>query len=218
MNIINYRNLKLKDLKKPEYRHLLLLLYWPVYLIAFLLIERLPGRTYMPIHCFIDDVIPFCEFFIIFYLLWFIFWIGMLVYGLFYEPAVFTKLMRYLIFTFSLCVLIYLIFPNCQNLRPTEFARDNIFVRIIKLIYWIDTSTNVCPSEHVVGALGVVFAAFDSKRFSSAGRKAAFIVTAFLICISTLFIKQHSVIDFAAAIPVSVIGYLLCFRSKLFDR
>lgn len=215
MNIINYRNVKLEDLKKPEYRHLLLLLYWPAYLLGFLLIERLPGRTYTPMHCFLDDLIPFCEYFIIFYLMWFIFWIGMLAYGLFYEPKVFTKLMHYLILTFSVSILIYAIFPNCQNLRPTEFPRENVFTSIVRFIYWIDTSTNVCPSMHVIGAVGVVFAAYDSERFSSVWWKAGFIIVAFLICISTLFVKQHSVIDFAAAIPVSALAYLLCFRLKL---
>lgn len=218
VNAVNYRNLKLKDLKKKEYRHLLLILYWPIFIIAFLLIERLPGRTYAPIHCFVDDLIPFCEYFVIFYLMWFVFWIGMLAYALFYEPDVFTKLMRYLILTFSVTLLIYAVFPNCQNMRPTEFAGDNIFISIVRFIYWIDTSTNVCPSMHVIAAVGVVFAAFHSKRFCSPGRRAAFIISAFLICISTMFIKQHSFIDHAVALPICAVGYYICFRPEIFRR
>ena len=40
------------------------------------------------------------------------------------------------------------------------------------------------------------------------------IVSMLLICISTVFLKQHSVIDVLAAIPVCGIGYLLGFRVR----
>lgn len=209
---IDYRHLEIKDVLKPEYRHLLRLLYWPIYIIAFIVMERFVKGTYTPIHCFIDDMIPFCEYFIVFYLLWFVFWVGMMAYCLVFEVATYKKMMWYFILTFTCSLIIYAVFPNCQELRPSVFPRDNTLTFITQVIYWIDTNTNVCPSMHVIGAAGVIFAAFESKRFSSTGRKIVFAITGVLICISTLFVKQHSVVDFAAAIPLCFLGYMLCFH------
>lgn len=48
-------------------------------------------------------------------------------------------------------MLIYLVFPTCQDLRPTQFARDNILTRFVAWFYNFDTNTNVCPSIHVLG-------------------------------------------------------------------
>ncbi len=209
---VDYRGLRWNNLTSPQYRHLLLLLYWPIYLLSFLIIERFLDASYTPIHCFLDDLIPFCEFFIVFYVFWYVFWLGMLAYTLLYEPETFKRLMWFCIFTFSTAVATYVIFPNCQNLRPTVFERDNVFVRITRFLYWIDTNTNVCPSLHVVASVAVVFAAHDSKRFSGFGWQLVITVLAVLISLSTVFVKQHSVVDVLAALPLCALGYLLCFR------
>ncbi len=211
---VDYRGLRWSNLTSPQYRHLLLLLYWPIYLLSFLIIERFLDASYTPVHCFLDDWIPFCEYFVVFYVFWFIFWIGMLVYTLLYEPATFRRMMWFCILTFSTAVAIYVIFPNCQNLRPTEFERDNLFVDIVRLLYWIDTNTNVCPSLHVVASVAVVFAARDSKRFSGFGWQLTVTVLAVLISLSTVFIKQHSAVDVLAALPLCALGYLVCFRKR----
>lgn len=39
------------------------------------------------------------------------------------------KLMKFIIITFSVTILIYLVFPTCQELRPATFERDNIITR-----------------------------------------------------------------------------------------
>jgi membrane-associated phospholipid phosphatase len=83
---------------------------------------------------------------------------------------------------------------------------------LTKFIYSIDTTTNVCPSEHVIGAFGVVFAARDTKRFSSAKWTVFIVAQAVLISLSILFVKQHSAVDVLAAVPVCFAGWLFCFR------
>ena len=58
--------------KARQYRHLLLCLFWVVYGIVFTLIERyLTAESYYPMHCALDDWIPFCELFIIPYTFWY---------------------------------------------------------------------------------------------------------------------------------------------------
>ena len=39
-------------------------------------------------------------------------------------------------------------------------------------------------------------------------------MTAILISISTVFLKQHSVIDIIVAVPICIIAYFICYRRK----
>lgn len=212
---VDYRRLRTNNLNSKEFKHLKLLIFWPVFGILFLFAERFyQVEYYYPMHCSLDDLIPFCEWFIIPYMIWFIYLIGMHIYTLLYDVGSFKKMMKFIIITYSVTLLIYFIFPTCQELRPVQFERDNILTRFIAEFYQFDTNTNVCPSIHVIGSLAVMFTAFHCKRFNT-GLKAVFGITAFLICISTVFLKQHSVIDVIAALPICLLAYYLCFlRTK----
>lgn len=212
---VDYRKLRPSNVNSPEFRHVKLLLYWPVFLLMFLFVERFfPVESYYVVHCALDDRIPFNEWFLIPYIFWFVFLVGMHLYTLLYDVEAFRKLMYYFMGTFTFCIVLYMLFPNCQQMRPTEFARDNALTRFLGGLYRVDTSTNVCPSMHVIGALGVMFAAWHSKGLEHPAWKAGFTVAAVLISVSTVFLKQHSVIDVAAAIPISLAAYWLCFLRK----
>lgn len=212
-DLVDYRGFRFSKLNTPEYSHLLYLLFWPIYGLMFLTVERLWIReSYFPISCPLDAYIPFCEFFLIPYMFWFVFLVGIHVYTLFYDVDSFKKLMQFIILTYSAAVVIYMIFPNCQELRPESFARDNMFTRFMAGFYQFDTNTNVCPSIHVIGSVAVMVCAWHSKHFSTPLWRTLFTITAVLISISTVFLKQHSIIDVAAALPICLIAYLLVYR------
>ena len=138
----DYRRFRLDRLNTPEFKHLKYLLFWPVYGFFFLLVERLWIReSYTPIHCPLDDRIPFCEYFLIPYLLWFIFLIGIQIYTLLYDTESFKKFMKFIMVSYSLAIIIYMLFPNCQELRPMVFERDNIFTKFLEGFYQFDTNT-----------------------------------------------------------------------------
>ena len=209
----DYRNFRFSKISTPEYNHLKLLLYWPVFLLFFLYVERLSSTAvYHPMHCALDDLIPFCEYFLIPYLFWFVYLIGMHVYTLLYDIDAFRLLMRFIIVSYSLSMVIYLLFPTCQELRPVEFLRDNPFTRFLYYFYQFDTNTNVCPSLHVVGSVAVWLTSRRIHRFRTMGWRFAFGTAAILICISTVFLKQHSVLDVLAAIPICLVAYTFSFR------
>lgn len=206
--MIDYRGFNLRKLNTPRYQHLKLLLYWPIFGLLFLIAER--GNLtseYFIMHCRLDDMIPFCEYFLIPYLFWFVFMIGMVIYSLLYEVELFENYMRYIIITYSVGLIIFFLFPTCQMLRPVSFQRDNLFTQILAGFYQFDTSTNVCPSLHVVGSLAVTFAGLKSKRLTSPGWKFFFIIGGILISISTVFVKQHSLIDVAAGFIICVLAH-----------
>lgn len=60
-----------------------------------------------------------------------------------------------LIIGMTASLLIYTLFPNAQNMRPTQFTHDNIFTQVISMLYATDTDTNVLPSIHVFNSLAI---------------------------------------------------------------
>ena len=210
---VNYREFRIHKLNTPEFSHVRLLLYWPIFGLLFLFLERLqPQRNYYPVYCGLDDIIPFCEWALIPYLFWFVFLIGTLVYTFFVDVPAFRRMMYFVIVTYTITVLIYLFFPTCQNLRPEAFVRNNLLTRFIELFYSFDTNTNVCPSLHVIGSVAAMFGLWDCKALQSVGWKIAATSIAVCISLSTVFMKQHSIMDVLAALPVCFSGWWIAYK------
>ncbi len=205
--MVDYRKLRPSNITSPEFRHLLLLLYWPIYGLTFLILERGLTLNYHPVEAALDAKIPFCEYFVPAYYFWFVFLIGIHFYTGFFDVPAFKKLMYFIIITYTVTSVIYLLYPTKQELRPTEFARDNIFVSIVKGLYGFDTNTNVCPSLHVIGSFAVLFTSRHCKRFKNFWWQTGFVSATLLICLSTVFLKQHSVIDIWTALILCAAAY-----------
>ena len=58
----------------------------------------------------------------------------------------------------------------------------------------------------------MLFASWDVKRFTAPGWRAFFLVCAALISISTVFLKQHSVLDILAALILCAAAYFMVYR------
>lgn len=65
----------------------------------------------------------------------------------------------------TIFLIVSTIYPNGHYLRPTTFARDNIFVHIVKWLYASDTATNLFPSIHVYNSIAVNIAVWRSDAF-----------------------------------------------------
>lgn len=204
--VVDYRAFRLSKLNDPQFSHLKLLFGWVVYFTFYFITENLiPAEACYVVHCWLDDVIPFCEVFLIPYVFWYFLVAGSLLYFALYHVDSFKKLMTFIIITQITAMVIYILFPNRQDLRPIEFARDNILTRGVGLLYSFDTNTNVCPSLHVAFSFGIASVWLKEKEVSVAW-KVSVVIAAILICLSTVFIKQHSVVDFFAALPVCLLA------------
>lgn len=193
---------KLKNEKK-NFKHLLLLIFWPLYLISFYIAERVFILDYISVSSSIDKFIPFCEFFIIPYVFWYLFLFFISVYTLFCDVSAFKKFMWFLIITFGISTVIFLVVPTEQLLRPSEFESEGFFINAVQFLYQIDTNTNVCPSLHVVGSFGVLFTAWNAKGLNTVFYRTLFTIITLLITASTVFLKQHSIIDVLVGIAFS---------------
>ena len=190
----------------------MLLLDWVGFLVLFLLTENfIPAEKCFPVWCKLDDVIPFCEWFLIPYVFWYFLIVFSLIYFLLYHVESFRKLQTYIIITQVIAMAMYILFPTRQDLRPEFFPRQNILSEGVAFLYSIDTNTGVCPSLHVAYSLGIA-SVWLKEKTTHIVWKASVVVSAILICLSTVFIKQHSVVDFFAAIPVCVLAEYLVFQ------
>lgn len=201
-----------------KYKHFLTLFGFFIVLAWFDILEKLTVPKYI-MYNRLDSFIPFIKEFVLAYCLWYIY----LVAGVWYLGVVskkdFYKVYAFLFSGMSIACIIYMVFPNVQNLRPVITQHD-FFSALIKGIYAVDTPTNVCPSIHVINTIGVHSAIINCDKLREKhGLKLISLICAVLICISTLFIKQHSIIDVTAGAAVSAALYVIIYQvPKLFNR
>lgn len=200
------------DLKELFKRLKGILLFGAAYLTAFFLMEARDVPIHI-IHTSLDDRIPFCEYFIIPYVLWFVYVCGTVLYlGLSKSKA--TEYNRFIL-TMELGMIVFvitsLIYPNGQNLRP-RIESDNIFTWAVNLLYKTDTCTNILPSLHVFASVACDIALCRDRWFKKHPAAAwGSHILAVLICLSTMFLKQHSVVDVICALICNLLFYPLVY-------
>lgn len=211
---------RLLDVKKKmtweQLKHLLpLLAYMLVYMVWWGHLEDTVTTQFRVIHMGIDDHIPFCELFIIPYLLWFAY-VSVTVIALFFKDDAKKDYYRCLAFLFTgmtIFLIISTLMPNGHQLRPAVMPRDNVFTRMIAALWRSDTPTNIWPSIHVYNSLGAHLAIAKSKAFENhKGLKAASLVLAVSIILSTMFIKQHSFFDVLTALFLAAVMYVVVYK------
>jgi len=198
--------------KFPTTRQWLMMAYMPFHIAWFLILKASITTNYFSIHCALDDLIPFCEWFIFVYLSWFLYMIITGLYFLFKDEEAFEHFMLSLIFGFFICLFICSVFPNGQDLRPHSYG-SNIAAQLTKLIQQLDTNKTVFPSMHIVGALSSAFAISTSKTLRG---KKLLQVFSWLLCISimlaTVFLKQHSALDVFGGMGVCAIVFFVVYK------
>lgn len=205
-----------KLVPKRSRQHLWLLLIWAVYVGLFFV----PGSdpkwiSYMPL----DDKIPFLEYFVVFYVLWFPWLAAVTVYTMIAERQAFCRYMVMWLIGGIPVAVSFLFVNNGITLRPEVFPRENFFTWVVSLIYAADKPLKVCPSIHVFGCIVNTATTFSCPKL----RKRPWVCALTLILLvgisaSTVFIKQHSVLDVIAAVPFSLAIIILSCKVLLPGR
>ena len=209
---VDYRGFSLRKLNDPRFSHLKLLGGWLVYFAMYLITEYLnPNNSGTAVSCSLDYKIPFLEIFVIPYVGWYLLIAVSLLYFAFYNVENFKRLQIFIIVTQVAAMIIYITFPNFQPLRPDVYPRDNFLTDIVALLQTADTNSNVCPSLHVAYSIGIA-SIWLKEKDAKGWVKTAIVIFCILVCLSTAFIKQHSVIDGLVAIPVCILAEVIsCF-------
>lgn len=156
----------------------------------------------------IDLKIPFCEYFIIPYLLWFSYVAFGILYFFFHDKTDYYKICTFLFTGMTVFLIVSAIYPNGHYLRPLEFERQNLCTNLVTWLYRTDTSTNLFPSIHVYNSIGVHIALTHSERFKNRpAYKAVSLVLCVSIILSTMLLKQHSVFDVLTAFGMAAVMY-----------
>ena len=195
-----------------KYSHIWLLSYVFIYLPWFFYLEKEVKRGFHVMHVSLDDYIPFCEYFIIPYLLWFIYVAGTVLYFMLTSKEDYYRLCTFLFTGMTICLIICTFYHNGTNLRPSLDPDKNIFSALVAWLYQTDTSTNVFPSIHVYNSIATHIGIVKSERLRRhpwVGRASLVLMT--LICLSTVFLKQHSVIDGVGAAVMAYVMYWLVY-------
>lgn len=191
-----------------------ILIYTAFYMGGFQIMERARHVHYHVIHTWLDEQIPFCEYFIIPYMLWFLF--NVIVVGWFVlhaDKREYYRLITALMLGMTAFLAVSVIYPNRLELRPDTVDAQNLCGRLVALLYSSDTSTNVLPSIHVYNT--VVLCHAVNANASLRRRKALFLVNnvlGVLIILSTMFLKQHSVIDVCLGLVMGVMLQIVSDR------
>ncbi len=207
----DYRGFSPQRLNEPRFRHVWLLASWLGYFALYFLTENLiPAERCHVIHCALDDRIPFNEWFVIFYVGWYVLVFGSLAWTFFFDVPRFRKLQTFIIVTQAVAMLCYILYPSRQDLRPAVFPRENLLTALMGAIYAFDTSTGVCPSLHVAYSLGILSVGLKNERLHPLW-KLALTVVVVMICMAVCFVKQHSAVDVLAALPVCLLAEILVY-------
>ncbi len=207
----DYRGFSLRRLNEPRFAHAKLLAGWIGYFALYFITENLiPAESCRPMHCALDDLIPFCEGFAVFYVGWYFLVFGSLAYTFFYDVPRFRKLQIFIMITQAGAMLCYILFPSRQDLRPEVFPRENLLTALMAFIYSFDTSTGVCPSLHVAYSMGILSVGLKDPALKRIW-KLLLTVAVLCICLAVCFVKQHSAVDVFAALPLSLLAELLVY-------
>lgn len=205
-SLIYLEEIKVKRYKAflKDYPHAWTILYFAVYITWFIWLENRESLPYHVIHFPLDDLIPFCEYFVIPYFLWFAYIAAVFIWLFFKDRESFYKYIVFLYTGMTLFLVVSTFYPNGHLLRPAEFERDNIFIRMVCFLYWADTSTNILPSIHVFNSIAAHLAVVHLEDFRY---KKWTVRCSQLLCISiilsTMFLKQHSCVDVILGIALA---------------
>ncbi len=202
----------LRDFIRKNRQIYLFALFPLIWLAYFLSASRQCERMLM--HCPLDGLIPFLPVFIIPYVLWYLYVPTALLLNCFSDPAYFKRQCVCFFGGAGVCLLVIMLFPTAVDFRP-EINGGGIFSRMCGIIFSMDDAVCVFPSLHCYEALCAHLTAFASPGMRGKRRlRAASAVLVVLICLSTVFIKQHSVIDLAAGCAAAVIAALPLLLAK----
>lgn len=190
---------------------------WLIYLSLFFALKHLIVPKYF-ICSPLDDYIPFIKWFFVPYCAWY-FYMGItLVYFGLKSVSDFVKLQSYIFIGFAICLLTYIIYPNAISFRPI-IAKSDLLTSLMASMYSAAPSNMVVPSMHVFASVAVHISLIKSEKTNG---KKAIIISSFimmvLICASTVFVKQHSVIDIFWGALLALALYYPIYKTKFLRR
>ncbi|MDD3223275.1 MAG: phosphatase PAP2 family protein [Clostridium sp.] len=154
----------------------------------------------------IDRSIPFVRQFVIPYVMWYPMVPLVFIYICVKDKENYCRMIISFAFSLITCYIIFFFFQTTVP-RPAVTGND-VYSNLVKLIYSIDNPYNCFPSIHVMICALMIEGIWKTRNKSNV---VAVIVTfiGISVMLSTVFIKQHVVLDGVSGIMVASIVYFL---------
>lgn len=191
-----------EKLNKINFKYLLLSIGLFLFMSLLYMLTSLIHESGNQINMKIDSYIPFVSHIVYFYYLYYILPILFLWLLSFDNKEKFYQVYISLFIVVIICSIIYIIYP-VQIIRP-EIEAKGLSSFLVNLVYKIDKKAINCfPSLYCVFSCGLIYSALINNKLNIK-IKVLSVFLGVMIILSTVFIKQHYIID-------GIIGILLYF-------
>ena len=114
-----------------------------------------------------------------------------------------------------LCGIFFILLPT-TNVRP-EVVGDGVPQALVRFVYMMDAPTNLFPSIHCLVSW-LCFAGIRNRKDLPAWYKAFSCIFAILVFASTLFTKQHYIVDVIVGVLFAEMCYYIGNHTKLYRK
>lgn len=204
-------------LKKHMKMRWLLLAYVPLHFFVYIFLNKTEEGSYHAMHCMLDNYIPFQKWPVLPYLFWYVYVIWGVAVMFRQERKLFVPFAIYFFGGMATALVSFAVYPTGVYFRPevSELTGNPFLVWCVRLVYEVDFPVNVCPSLHCYNSMAVTAGLWNVEYVKKhPWCRGAFVCLSAVICYSTMAIKQHSFVDFVAAVIMFAVlftlGNLLC--------
>ena len=196
----------------PNYARLPMILCWAVQLGAYFLTKLIPHGAYIQVTLPVDREIPLVPAWILAYVGAYLYWILGYVLIFRISRAHCRVCARADIFSKLVCLVFFVLMPTRMD-RPSVIG-GGLLNWLVRFIYACDSPTNLFPSMHCLVSWLLARELMRIKAYPAYVRWGA-VVFSVLVFLSTLFTRQHVVIDIFGGMALAEISMLL---SRLWER
>lgn len=206
--------MKSSILKNKFYIKSILLIFGLNGLIYFLI--KFLISNYHLISLPIDSKIPFIPGFIYIYMIWYPFLIVSYYFIFKYNKDKYIRSIITICLSLPILYSCFILYPTTVS-RPIVDSYNSITSFITYVVFKVDTPVNCFPSGHCLLCFILLFSVLKDKSLPKWFRLSNIVIN-FLIIISTLFTKQHVLIDVIAAFILAFIMYYFISNLKILDN
>lgn len=194
--------------KKKDIPYLLFFLVMPALGLMYKLLNT-NSREAVILSTDFDDFIPFVPVFIVPYIIWYAFVLGYLLYFWYKDIRIYMKTLSVIVFGELVCFTIYFYFQTTVP-RPA-LTGDGVFIHLVQMIYSHDHPYNAFPSIHVLTTFAIILGNMYIQNKRVFHSFFVPIMGSFIIA-STLFVKQHYILDVLSSIFLTTFIYGIVFE------
>ena len=129
------------------------------------------------------------------------------------------KYIKLVLATITSLIMLYIFFilyPS-KVIRPDINSYNDLTTFILYIVYKVDSPTNCFPSGHCLLCFTLIYSLLDNQTISNKLKMPALIIN-ILIIMSTLFVKQHVILDVISAFVLATINYYFTVNLKFFNQ